>query len=588
MVARAPPEPVTRLPDWGPRHCARDAIAHGTFASAGQGTQVLVGSRWPESLLWGHRDLDLPGACLRESRSLAMTDNVLQSFCERCGARFTQPAPAEKPPPPAGVLGLFRRRTAEPASAPDDAAALTISEAFRDTFHFCMGCRRYNCPDCWNEQQGECLSCRPHADPVAATTPGSDALVPGRVRSPDPVPKVQPADTTGAWPAGDSGRAEPVGEQPTSPWGPVRAPAGAESSAHQAAERPSASGAPAHGASPVDAADGSAVSSTANATDLPWTPAPELDPWRGVVFSSDDRGRIEPPVAPAWEAPSAPPAPPSVPIAAEEVGVLASLIDSEAHVDAADWARASSAVVGSGTLKAGRPDEPETVAEEVAAAAVLLPDEPETVAEEVAAAAVLLPDEPETVAEEVAAAAVLLPDEPETVAEEVAAAAVLLPDEPETVAEEVAAAAVLLPDEPETVAEEVAAAAVLLPDEPETVAEEVAAAAVLLPDEPETVAEEVAAAPSCCPTSPRPWPRRSPPPPSCCPTSPRPWPRRSPPPPRWRPRRHPLSWVERTRHRSHRCQRPRPGWTSRGVGSIRCLTRGRLPPRLRRARPPTG
>ncbi len=311
-----------------------------------------------------------------------MTDNVLQSFCERCGARFTQPAPAEKPPPPAGVLGRFRRRTAEAESAPDDAAALPISEAFRDTFHFCMGCRRYNCPDCWNGPQGHCLSCRPHEDPATATAPASDAPEPSRVKTPVPVPKVQPADTTVVWPSGDSG-GEPAAGQAVSPWGPATPPARTDSSARQAADHPSAIGAPAQGGSPIDAAGDTAAADAASPADLPWTAAPELDPWRGVVFSSEDRGRVEPSVAPAWEPPGAAPAPPSAPIAAEDVGVLASLVDSEAHVDAADWARASSAVVGSGSLKASRPVEAggpdEALADDgsgVAAAAALLPEEP--------------------------------------------------------------------------------------------------------------------------------------------------------------------------------------------------------------------
>ena len=144
---------------------------------------------------------------------------------------------------------------------------------------------------------------------------------------------------------------------------------------------------------------------------LPWTAAPELDPWRGVVFSSEDRGRVEPDVASAWEPPGAPSGPPSAPVAAEDVGVLASLIDSEAHVDAADWARASSAVVGSGSLQASRPVEAggpdEALVDDgsgVAAAAALLPEEPSIAeAEEVAAAPV------SAEAEEVAAAPVSAP-----------------------------------------------------------------------------------------------------------------------------------------------------------------------------------
>ena len=94
-----------------------------------------------------------------------MTDNVVQSFCERCGSRFTQTVAVDKPVPAAGVLGRFRRRTVESESTPVDSAALPISEVFRDTFHFCLGCRRYNCHACWNEQEGHCLSCRPAAGP---------------------------------------------------------------------------------------------------------------------------------------------------------------------------------------------------------------------------------------------------------------------------------------------------------------------------------------------------------------------------------------------------------------------------------------
>ena len=196
-----------------------------------------------------------------------MTDNVLQSFCERCGARFTQPAPAEKPSPPAGVLGRFRRRTAEAESAPDDAAALPISEAFRDTFRFCMGCRRYNCNDCWNEQEGHCLSCRPHEDAATSAAAGFDAPDPGRVGSPVRMAEPYATDTTLVWPSGDSGRAEPAAGQATSPWGLVRPRQAPNSSAHQAAERPSASGAPAQGGSPIDAAGDTAAADAASPAD---------------------------------------------------------------------------------------------------------------------------------------------------------------------------------------------------------------------------------------------------------------------------------------------------------------------------------
>ena len=35
-------------------------------------------------------------------------------------------------------------------------------DAFHKTFNFCMSCRQYTCPNCWNEAEARCLSCAPH------------------------------------------------------------------------------------------------------------------------------------------------------------------------------------------------------------------------------------------------------------------------------------------------------------------------------------------------------------------------------------------------------------------------------------------
>ena len=34
-------------------------------------------------------------------------------------------------------------------------------DAFHSTFNFCMSCRQYTCANCWNEAEGQCLSCSP-------------------------------------------------------------------------------------------------------------------------------------------------------------------------------------------------------------------------------------------------------------------------------------------------------------------------------------------------------------------------------------------------------------------------------------------
>ena len=61
-----------------------------------------------------------------------MTDNVLQSFCERCGTRYTftepTPAPAEES---RGKRGLFGRRTSdeqEPTAPPEEPSATPEEE----------------------------------------------------------------------------------------------------------------------------------------------------------------------------------------------------------------------------------------------------------------------------------------------------------------------------------------------------------------------------------------------------------------------------------------------------------------------------
>jgi hypothetical protein len=88
-------------------------------------------------------------------------------------------------------------------------------DAFHKTFNFCMSCRQYTCPNCWNEAEGQCQSCSPMASGLSAAWARGDASAP-------PAWPTAPAEPTGieamAWPSTDR---RPAAQEPTPeevPW----------------------------------------------------------------------------------------------------------------------------------------------------------------------------------------------------------------------------------------------------------------------------------------------------------------------------------------------------------------------------------
>jgi hypothetical protein len=105
-----------------------------------------------------------------------MPEILTESFCERCGTRYTFESAAPRAAKLSGIKVLSRglkNFVMSDDTSMDEAMAAARSEtdrevtsqqldAFHKTFNFCMTCRQYTCGNCWNEAEGRCLTCAPH------------------------------------------------------------------------------------------------------------------------------------------------------------------------------------------------------------------------------------------------------------------------------------------------------------------------------------------------------------------------------------------------------------------------------------------
>ena len=135
-----------------------------------------------------------------------MPEILTESFCERCGTRYTFESAA---PRKTRRLGQFKTLSkglknyvmsddtsmdeAMAAARSDDEREVTAQQldAFHSTFNFCMNCRQYTCGNCWNQAEGRCLTCAPHL--------GQD-VIPAFA---DDVPFGQVPISADAWPTAD-------------------------------------------------------------------------------------------------------------------------------------------------------------------------------------------------------------------------------------------------------------------------------------------------------------------------------------------------------------------------------------------------
>ena len=119
-----------------------------------------------------------------------MPEILTESFCERCGTRYTFESSA---PRKTRRLGQFKTLSkglknyvlsddtsmdeAMAAARSDDERETTAQQldAFHATFNFCMNCRQYTCGNCWNQAEGRCLTCSPNLGRDILEAPFPDA-----------------------------------------------------------------------------------------------------------------------------------------------------------------------------------------------------------------------------------------------------------------------------------------------------------------------------------------------------------------------------------------------------------------------------
>ncbi|MGZ8527616.1 MAG: hypothetical protein ACXWWR_02385 [Candidatus Limnocylindrales bacterium] len=162
-----------------------------------------------------------------------MPEILTESFCERCGTRYTFEAAAPKGKR-LGKLKVFSKGfvnfVSNDESSLDEALADARSDeqrelttrqldAFHQTFQFCLSCRQYTCANCWNDTESRCLSCAPHLgqDVFAAPFPALDSMTGIGFALPTNG-SAEAADDNGAgvdaaWPATDV--AQPASSPPT-------------------------------------------------------------------------------------------------------------------------------------------------------------------------------------------------------------------------------------------------------------------------------------------------------------------------------------------------------------------------------------
>ena len=249
-----------------------------------------------------------------------MPETLTESFCERCGTRYTfeSAAPKGKRLGKIKVLSKgFVNFVSNDDRSLDEAFAEARSDeqreqtsqqldAFHQTFQFCMSCRQYTCANCWNDVESRCLSCAPlfGADTLGGAFPAAlDPLA--RLGLGQPTPEIHAANghqngdaelpalgepaSDSAWPTADRAR---DGGSAEVPWPELAAlPAVAGDSGEPAAEAAAPETVEPEAGAPEAAASASAASADEAQTEAAPSDAvvPGMAAWEAARSAFEDQ-----------------------------------------------------------------------------------------------------------------------------------------------------------------------------------------------------------------------------------------------------------------------------------------------------------
>src|SRR6478736_2402621 len=129
-----------------------------------------------------------------------MAATQVESFCERCGTKYTFDQRAERG---RRLRGLGRALGFLAEDSVLDDVPLAARDPFHGTFRFCLECRQYTCPSCWNETAGFCQGCAPLAQGLDMTNAEAFAAVEAASDLRDAMSEVNLLRSAEAWPGID-------------------------------------------------------------------------------------------------------------------------------------------------------------------------------------------------------------------------------------------------------------------------------------------------------------------------------------------------------------------------------------------------
>lgn len=96
------------------------------------------------------------GWCARAARPILGSMSGFDMFCERCGKRYGSEETTAAASVPLGRRLLMAVGVVSSAPHPSHHESL---------LRFCLACRGYSCPSCWNDDAGFCQTCVPLPEP---------------------------------------------------------------------------------------------------------------------------------------------------------------------------------------------------------------------------------------------------------------------------------------------------------------------------------------------------------------------------------------------------------------------------------------